>query len=213
MSARRPLALAGTGLALALTLAACGSSGDHSSMSGMTSDGSSSAGSASAGASAGGAADISFAQLMIPHHQQAVEMADLALAKASSSDVKTLAEKIKTAQDPEIAQMKSWLSAWAAPEQMAGASDGSTDHSGMDMGGMTSAGMMSATDMRKLEAAAGADFDRMWLQMMIAHHRGAITMANQVLASTTNDQVKKLAQAIVSAQTDEISTMQQLLAG
>ena len=213
MRARRPLALAATGLALALTLAACGSSGDHSSMSGMSGAAGSASGSASAGTSTGSAADITFAQLMIPHHQQAVEMADLALTQATSNEVKALAEKIKGAQDPEIAQMKSWLSAWGAPEQMPGASGDSMDHSGMDMGGMTSAGMMSVEDMKKLQAATGADFDRMWLQMMIAHHQGAITMANQALASTKNDQVKKLAQAIVSGQTEEISTMQKLLAG
>jgi uncharacterized protein (DUF305 family) len=215
MRARRPLALAGTGLALVLTLTACGSSSDHSSMSGMSgasSGATSAAGASSTGTSAGAATDIAFAQLMIPHHQQAVEMADMALSKASSSEVKGLAKQIKAAQDPEIAQMRAWLSAWGAPEQMPSASAGSMDHSGMDMGGMTGAGMMSAANMQKLQAATGAAFDRMWLQMMIAHHQGAITMANQVLDSSKNDQVKKLAQAIVSGQNDEISTMQKLLA-
>lgn len=207
MSARRPLALAATGLALVLTLAACGS-GDHSA---MTSGGASTA----AVAGEGRTADISFAQLMIPHHEQAIEMADLALAQASSPEVKKLAEEIKAAQDPEIAQMKSWLAAWGAPEKMDGStsSGGSMDHSGMDMGGMSSAGMMSAEDMQKLMDATGAEFDRMWLQMMIAHHQGAITMANQVLTTTSDAQVKALAEAVVSGQTTEIETMQKLLAG
>ena len=206
MSARRPLALAATGLALVLTLAACGS-GDHSA---MTSGGASTA----AVAGEGRTADISFAQLMIPHHEQAIEMADLALAQASSPEVKKLAEDIKAAQDPEIAQMKGWLSAWGAPEQMEGstASDGSMDHSGMDMGGMSMAGMMSAEDMQKLMDASGADFDRMWLQMMIAHHQGAVAMANQVLAASDDPEVKKLAEAVVAGQTAEITTMQKLLA-
>jgi uncharacterized protein (DUF305 family) len=208
MRARRPLALAATGLALVLTLAACGSTGDHSP---MTTDSSGSSGQAQAGRDA----DINFAQLMIPHHQQAVEMADLALAQSTDPEITKLAEQIKAAQDPEIAQMKEWLAAWGAPEQMEGAtaSDGSMDHSGMDMGGMTSAGMMSAEDMQKLMDASGADFDRMWLQMMIAHHQGAVAMANQVLSSTNDAQVKKLAEAVVAGQTQEIATMQQLLAG
>jgi uncharacterized protein (DUF305 family) len=207
MRARRPLALAATGLALVLTLAACGS-GDHASMSN---------GSASTAAvtGEGRTADISFAQLMIPHHEQAIEMADIALDKGAGPEVMQLAQDIKAAQDPEIAQMKGWLSAWGAPEQMEGAtaSDGSMDHSGMDMGGMSMAGMMSAEDMSKLMDASGAEFDQMWLQMMVAHHQGAITMANQVLAATSDAEVKKLADAVVAGQTAEIATMQKLLAG
>lgn len=206
MRARRPLALAATGLALVLTLAACGS-GDHSSMTGGAST--------AAVTGEGRTADISFAQLMIPHHEQAIEMADIALEKGAGPEVTKLAQDIKAAQDPEIAQMKGWLSAWGAPEQMEGAtaSDGSMDHSGMDMGGMSMAGMMSAEDMQTLMDASGADFDRMWLQMMIAHHQGAISMANQVLAATSDEEVKKLAEAVVAGQTAEITTMQKLLAG
>jgi uncharacterized protein (DUF305 family) len=152
---------------------------------------------------------------MIPHHEQAIEMADIALDKGAGPEVMQLAQDIKAAQDPEIAQMKGWLSAWGAPEQMEGAtaSDGSMDHSGMDMGGMSMAGMMSAEDMSKLMDASGAEFDQMWLQMMVAHHQGAITMANQVLAATSDAEVKKLADAVVAGQTAEIATMQKLLAG
>ncbi len=207
MRARRPLALAATGLALVLTLAACGSTSDHSP---MTND---SAGSSTQDQT-GRDADITFAQLMIPHHQQAVEMADLALAQTTDPEITKLAEEIKAAQDPEITQMKEWLAAWGAPEQMEGAtaSDGSMDHSGMDMGGMTSAGMMSAEDMQALMGASGAEFDRMWLQMMIAHHQGAVSMANQVLSTTSDAEVKKLAEAVVAGQTQEIAAMQKLLA-
>jgi uncharacterized protein (DUF305 family) len=215
MRARRPLALAATGLALTLTLAGCGSSGDHSSISSGTGTTSAKAAPSPADAAADRTADISFAQLMIPHHQQALEMADLALTQASSPQVKTLAQQIKAAQDPEIQQMRSWLAAWGAPEQMEGvtASEGSMDHSGMDMGGLTSAGMMSAEDMQELMGVRGAEFDRKWLQMMIAHHQGAITMANQVLSSTNDAEVKKLGEAVVAGQSDEISRMQELLAG
>lgn len=188
------------GLALAAALTACGSS-DPSGTSGS--------------ANGGTAADVSFAQLMIPHHQQAVEMADLALAQASSAQVKQLAAQIKSAQDPEIAQMTGWLEEWGEPTAMPGSEDGGMegmDHSGMDMGGVSASGMMTAEDMAGLGEARGAEFDRMWLSMMIAHHQGAITMAQQVLETTSDSRVKSLADAIIEGQTKEIDTMKQLLA-
>jgi len=188
------------GLALAAALTACGSS-DPSDTSGS--------------ASGGSTADVSFAQLMIPHHQQAVEMADLALAQASSDQVKQLATQIKSAQDPEIAQMTGWLEEWGEPTAMPGSEDGGMegmDHSGMDMGGVSASGMMTAEDMASLGEARGAEFDRMWLSMMIAHHQGAITMAQQVLETTSDSRVKSLADAIIDGQTKEIDTMKQLLA-
>jgi uncharacterized protein (DUF305 family) len=83
---------------------------------------------------------------------------------------------------------------------------------GMDMGGVGAAGMMSSQDMDNLAMATGADFDTMWLQMMIAHHQGAISMAQDVAGTTTNPDVKALADAIISGQDAEIATMQQLLA-
>jgi uncharacterized protein (DUF305 family) len=151
--------------------------------------------------------DIAFAQLMIPHHQQAVAMADMALAHGVTGDVLTLANQIKAAQDPEIAQMTAWLNAWGAPIDVP-ASDG---HGDMDMGGMTSEGMMSDDDMMALDQAQGSDFDSMWMTMMIEHHEGAIAMANQVLSTTSNAEVTALAEAVVAGQTAEIATMQQLL--
>lgn len=196
----RHLVMPVIGLALIGVLSACGSSSSHSpSMSGSSMMGDA--------AATGSAADIAFAQLMIPHHEQAVEMADLALANASSADVKQLAEQIKGAQDPEIMMMGEWLTAWGAPMEMPAG-----DHSGVDMGGMSMSGMMSDDDMNSLASAMGADFDQMWLQMMIAHHQGAIEMAQQVLASTSDPDVAKLAQAVVDGQTTEIDTMQKLLA-
>mgnify|MGYP002395344068 FL=1 len=87
------------------------------------------------------------------------------------------------------------------------------DHGSSDMGGMSMAGMMSEQDMANLTDATGEDFDRMWLGMMIAHHQGALAMANQVLTTTTDADVKKLAEAVVAGQTAKITTMQNLLAG
>ena len=153
----------------------------------------------SAGTSTGEQADVEFAQMMIPHHEQAVEMADLALQNDSASaDVKALATQIKSAQDPEIQKMKGWLGKWGASE-----SSGPMGHG--------SGGMQDDQDMNTLKAASGADFDRMWLTMMIAHHQGAVTMAQDVLATTSNADVKDLANAVVEGQKNEIATMQGLI--
>lgn len=205
MRARHILALAAAGLAVTATLTACGSGNDD--------DSSPQGGSPTSSTATGSASDIAFAQLMIAHHEQAIEMAELAAQRAGSAEVKALAGGVHDAQAPEIQQMEAWLDAWHAPREMPGASDGSMDHSGMDMGGMSAAGMMSAEDMAALMDASGRDFDRMYLQMMIAHHQGAITMANEVLAETTDADVEQLAQSIVDAQTAEIDQMRQLLAG
>lgn len=203
MITTRPLALATTGAALALLLAACGGS---SASSDMSTAATAQAGSSAAAAAQGAPADIAFAQLMVPHHQQAVEMADLALASATTDEVRQLATQIKGAQDPEIEQMNGWLEEWGAPMMMG------DDHSGHDMGGVTMEGMMSDDDMAALMDATGADFDEMWLEMMIAHHEGAVTMADQVLAETANPEVAALAQDVITGQTAEIDAMQQLLA-
>lgn len=144
-------------------------------------------------------------------------MADMALQQATSAEVTDLATQIKAAQDPEIGQMRGWLQQWGAPEQMDGM-DG-MDHGDMghgdsgsgDSGGQSAGGMMTDEDMGALRDASGADFDRMWLTMMIAHHEGAIKMAEQVKAQSTTPDVIALADAIVAGQKKEIETMQQLL--
>ena len=207
----RTLTLTAGALATVLVLAGCAPTDgtmpgmDHG-PGGMTST------APSQSAAAFNAADEMFVTMMIPHHQQAIEMADLAAANATSPEVKALATQIKAAQDPEIQTMTQWLTTWGAPTMMATPSNGGTDHGGMDMGGMTEAGMMSAEDMAALAKATGADFDTMWVQMMIAHHQGAITMAQQVAETTTNPDVKAMADAIIAGQTTEITTMQKLLA-
>ena len=141
-------------------------------------------------------ADIMFAQMMIPHHQQAVEMGILAETRASSPEVIILAAEIKDEQSPEITQMKGWLKVANAPLQM--------DHS------MVMAGLLTDADMKRLAAASGAEFDRLFLEGMIGHHEGAIEMAKVVLDSN-NAEVKSLAEAIVSSQAEQINYMKALL--
>lgn len=196
------LALVGISAVAAFLVTACGGSTAGTS---TTPTAAGASATSVATVAAGSDADISFAQLMIPHHQQAVAMADLALARDTSNEVRSLAEQIKAAQDPEIQLMTGWLQAWGAPIQMG------EDHGGHDMGGMTMSGMMSDQQMQELSDATGAAFDQMWLEMMIAHHQGAISMAQQVKVQSTNPDVATLADAVISGQTAEIATMQAIL--
>ena len=161
------------------------------------------------------AQDVSFAQDMVPHHTQAVQMADMALAQGSSTKVKDLATRIKAAQGPEIARMKGWLTTWGEP---LAATSGDTDHAGgMSMGsgggaGMNmGTGMMSEAQMNQLRGATGADFDRMFLTMMVEHHQGAVAMSRTELDKGRYGPAKQLAQAITDAQQKEIAEMQGLL--
>ena len=139
------------------------------------------------------AQDLMFAEMMIPHHEQAIEMSDIALAKSQNSEVLALATQIKNAQAPEIDQMKSW----------GGTSMGS--HAGHMMDGM-----LTDEEMQALSAAMGKEFDRLFLEGMIKHHEGAIDMAEMVVQST-NQEVSTLANAIITAQKEEIVRMKELL--
>ena len=185
------------------TLAACGGDDSMSGMSGMDSSTSTPSESTSSDPAADfNDADVSFATDMIPHHRQAVEMAELAGSRAQSPEVKALARQIMEAQDPEIQTMSGWLTAWgeSVPEDM----------SGMDMS-TSMPGMMSSDDMDGLMNASGAEFDKMFLTMMIEHHNGAIEMAKTEQAEGEYPDAVALAQQIESAQTEEIATMQELL--
>jgi uncharacterized protein (DUF305 family) len=148
--------------------------------------------------------DVMFAQMMIPHHQQAVDMSDLALEKSSDPDVLALAKQIRDAQAPEIEQMQGWLD---------GAGSGSMmGHDPDDMGmGMGGGGMLSESEMDALRAATGTEFDRLYLEGMIDHHEGALRMT-QMIVNSDNPEVKALADAIITSQTAEIEYMKQLLA-
>lgn len=179
----------------ALALAACGSDDDNTG----------SPATAPAGSSAAfDDADVMFAQGMIPHHEQAIEMADIALdpTVGAGPEVADLATRIKAGQDPEIQQMKGWLEKWGQPMQM----DTSDGHDMSDMDGM-----MTVEEMDELGAMTGADFDRMWMEMMIRHHEGAIEMAETVKADGSDPDVLALADAVITAQQAEIAEMQAFL--
>ncbi|WP_246280755.1 DUF305 domain-containing protein [Cellulomonas humilata] len=152
-------------------------------------------------------ADTQFAQLMVMHHQGAIEMAEVAIARASSPEVRALAERIRSAQGPEIELMTGWLDDW----------DEETSHDmdmdNMDMGGMDMDGMSQDEVMGELDDLDGAEFDRIFLERMVAHHRGAIEMSEQEKADGMNPDTMALAGTIIDAQTAEITEMQNLLAG
>ncbi|MCX4474645.1 DUF305 domain-containing protein [Micromonospora sp. NBC_01655] len=198
----RRAVLAGAALTAALALPACGSA-DHSS-SGHGAPATATGGAPASGSTAFGDADVMFAQMMIPHHRQAVEMAELAAARAADAEVKRLATRITAAQGPEIATMTGWLTSWGRPVPSDGPGMPGMDH------GMP--GMMSDADLTRLAGASGPEFDRQFLAMMIAHHEGAITMANEELAKGTNAEARAMAQQIVTAQRGEIDEMNKILA-
>jgi len=154
-------------------------------------------------------ADITFAQEMIPHHRQAVEMAALTSERTENVDLLALAQQISAAQQPEIDTMTGLLDSWGAevPADMTGMGE----MEGMDHGPTGMPGMMSAEEMASLEAAQGADFDRMFFEMMIAHHEGAIEMAQVELDNGADPAALALAQEIIDAQQAEIMQMQGLL--
>jgi uncharacterized protein (DUF305 family) len=142
------------------------------------------------------AGELMFAQMMIPHHKQAVAMSSLAPTHTGNQEVLALAAKIKSAQQPEIDQMTGWITA--------SGSQVDTHHS------MMMDGMMSEGEMQALEAASGAEFDRLFLSGMIRHHQGAITMLKMISSSTTAE-VVTLRENIRSTQSAEIKQMQEML--
>jgi uncharacterized protein (DUF305 family) len=148
-------------------------------------------------------ADVDFATAMIPHHAQAIEMAGLVLKRTKNAQVTDLATDIKAAQSPEIATLSGWLTGWGAPVPDTSESMGA---------GMTMEGMMSDSDLKELETAPVAKVDALFLTQMSEHHRGAIAMAEEELASGSNPQAKELAQSIKRAQTAQVSEMKSLLA-
>lgn len=184
----RPRFISGTiAVIAALTLAACSSGGS----SGGSSD-----------ASDHGPDDVMFAQMMIPHHEQAIELSDIALdpTVGSSEIVRDLATRIKAEQDPEIAFMKEKLTSWNESLEMT--SD--MDHSEMMKG------MLTIAELDELSALRGAEFDARWIESMILHHEGAIAMAEDLIESGKNAELIQLAREIIEAQKAEIEEMKAL---
>ena len=144
-------------------------------------------------------ADITFAQMMIPHHEQAVVMSEYALVNTDNPQVLTLAQEIIDAQGPEIEQMNAILNRFGA--DMGG------------HGGHTMAGMLTGEELAALQTAQGPEFDQLFLLGMIAHHEGAIDMAKDALASGADPEVRALAEIIIAGQQSEIELMQTIIAG
>jgi uncharacterized protein (DUF305 family) len=149
--------------------------------------------------------DLMFAQMMIPHHEQALEMSIIALEVSKNNDVLAIAQGIFDEQDTEIQQMKSWLSsssAKSAAEQM--------DHEAMGHGSGEMAGMASYEQIDQLAELATPEFDKLFLTLMIAHHEGALEMVS-LIEQSRNAEARTLAKEIVTTQKQEISKMKELL--
>ncbi|UJH71789.1 DUF305 domain-containing protein [Ornithinimicrobium sp. INDO-MA30-4] len=142
-------------------------------------------------------ADVEFTTGMIPHHQQAVVMSEMAIDQGGP-EVADLAERIQAAQDPEIETMTAWLQDWGVDVPTG-------------MGGMGDMGMMSPGDMQDMMDAQGDQFDTIWLEMMIEHHEGAISMSRTQQNEGLNTDAVTLAGTIIDAQQSEIDEMEQML--
>lgn len=158
--------------------------------------------------------DVVFATDMIQHHAQALSMVDLTMGRELSPELAELAEEIRQAQAPEIEQMVDWLEEWDQPVPATGrdhANAHGDEHGGTEETDSAMPGMMSTEQMTALEDASDAEFEDLWLSMMIEHHEGAVEMAKDVLETTQDAEVKALAEAVVKGQEAEISTMRGLL--
>lgn len=151
-----------------------------------------------AGTDTPNAADVRYVRMMIQHHSQALVLTGLVSSRSRSATVKRLAERITAAQQPEIGAMKGWLTRHGRTEQ-------ADEH---DHGAMP--GMATAGQLKQLRASKGAAFDQLFLQRMISHHQGAVTMATEVLSQGNNVQVEEMADDVVAQQTTEIGRMRAL---
>ena len=185
-----------TTLAAAIVLSSCGTAATQN-------QGLSASATSTDQVAAHNADDVMFAQMMIPHHQQAVELAAMVPDRSNNPDVIALAAKIASEQQPEIDTMKALLLQWNVdPNEMSHESG----HAGMAM-----AGMVNDATMVRLDSLKGASFDMLWLQSMISHHQGAIEMAKTEIADGKSADLITLAKNIVAAQQAEIDQMKQML--
>jgi uncharacterized protein (DUF305 family) len=203
----KKITLAGAGALVALVVTAgCSSSdsGNEHPAEHSTSVSATASPTAPAAAEAHNDADVMFAQQMIPHHTQAIEMSDTLLAKQGIDPrVTELANQIKAAQGPEIQQMQGWMTQWGTPSMPPMSGHG-------DMPGMS--GIMSEQDMTALKDAQGVDAGKLFLTQMITHHKGAITMAQSEIKDGRYPPAVEMARAIVTTQQQEIDTMNGILA-
>lgn len=153
-----------------------------------------------AGASDSNQADVEFVRGMIPHHEQAMEMASLAEERSENAEVKALASRIQQEQEPEVEEMNGFLEEWGEDAAMDG-----------EMSGGEGGGMLDEEQMQALESARGAEFDRLFLEGMIGHHEGAIAAAAEELEKGQSAKAMELANKIIEAQKSEISVMKDLL--
>ena len=158
-------------------------------------------------------ADVRFATEMIPHHAQALRMVDMAEGRDLTPEAEQLMAGIEAAQTPEIEQMSRWLEEWDQPvpdSSGMGPMGGDADMGDMDhMGDML--GAMSEEALAELDGAEGTVFERMWLQMMIEHHEGAIEMAEVELGEGEHEGTLDLASSIIESQRAEIELMESML--
>ncbi|GGL15523.1 DUF305 domain-containing protein [Planomonospora parontospora] len=146
-------------------------------------------------------ADVAFARMMIPLDEQAVEMAGLAAARASDPELAELAAEAARVRGSEIATMTGWLAAWGKPAVSAGS------------GGQDIPGLATGAEMAGLRRAEGAEFDRMFAELMIDHHRGAIEVAAAERAEGLNPAARRLAETAGTSRQAEIERLEKILGG
>ena len=155
-------------------------------------------------------ADVHFTESMIPHHDQAVEMSKMVLAKRGvTSEVRTLAQQIQAAQEPQIGHMNQWLETWGHPSGAAhdeGAEESGPGHHGGE------GGLMTEAQMKALDDATGQAGQKLYLEGMIRHHQGAVAMAEAEMKDGKYPDAIRLAAGLVKDQNAQIATMQNLLA-
>ena len=155
-------------------------------------------------------ADVTFATEMVPHHAQALSMVDLTLGRKLEPGVADLAEQIRNAQVPETETMVDWLTAWDEPVPETSRDHANADtHDGMETDS-DMPGMMSGEEMQALEDASDAEFEQLFLAMMIEHHEGAIEMAETELDEGRYVPARELAEGIISGQQETVDTMASL---
>lgn len=160
--------------------------------------------------------DAGFARDMSVHHRQAVLMAGLARDRSTDPEVRLIAFDIETLQLSQVGQMQGWLALWELSQSsgepmswMAGHDHGATTMDMSDSGLMP--GMASATELDQLRQAQGADFDVLFLQLMIRHHQGGTAMAAYAAEHAEIDAVRTLARSMDQTQTVEITTLTDML--